>query len=111
MKALTTKLLEATYAKLNPNKEDFCFQIFGLDFILDENFKLWLIEVNANPSLETNVSLLYKVIGSMIDNAFKIALDPYFRVKEENPKNKKWSYKEHFKNNKFCLIFEQELKQ
>ena len=47
----------------------------------------------------------------MIGSAFKIALDPYFRVKEENPANKKWSYKGHFKNNKFYLTFEQELKQ
>ena len=44
-------MLEATYKKLNPNQEDFCFEVFGLDFILDENYKLWLIEVNANPCL------------------------------------------------------------
>ena len=48
---LTVLVLEATYQKLNPSKKDFCFEIFGLDFMLDENFKIWLIEVNSNPCL------------------------------------------------------------
>ena len=29
-----------------------CFEIFGIDFILDEDFKPWLIEANKNSSLE-----------------------------------------------------------
>lgn len=27
------------------------FQILGLDLLFDENFNAWLLEVNANPSL------------------------------------------------------------
>ena len=27
------------------------FEIFGLDFLIDENFKVWLIEANTNPCL------------------------------------------------------------
>lgn len=27
------------------------FQILGLDILIDENFNVWLLEVNANPSL------------------------------------------------------------
>jgi hypothetical protein len=27
------------------------FQILGLDLLFDENFNVWLLEVNANPSL------------------------------------------------------------
>ena len=27
------------------------FQILGLDILIDENFNAWLMEVNANPSL------------------------------------------------------------
>lgn len=28
-----------------------CFQILGLDILIDENWFVWLMEVNANPSL------------------------------------------------------------
>ena len=28
-----------------------CFQILGLDILVDENHNCWLMEVNANPSL------------------------------------------------------------
>ena len=38
--------------KLNPNESKHCFEIFGLDFILDSDYNVWLIEVNENPCLE-----------------------------------------------------------
>lgn len=38
--------------KINRLDRLFCFEIFGYDFMLDENGKLWLIEVNTNPCIE-----------------------------------------------------------
>lgn len=29
------------------------FEFFGYDFMVDENLKVWLIEVNSSPSMET----------------------------------------------------------
>ncbi|KAA1076187.1 hypothetical protein PGT21_035578 [Puccinia graminis f. sp. tritici] len=31
--------------QLNPN----CFEIFGIDFLVDHNLKVWLLEINAGP--------------------------------------------------------------
>ena len=28
-----------------------CFEVLGFDILIDENWQLWLMEVNANPSL------------------------------------------------------------
>lgn len=47
------------------------FEIFGLDFMIDENFKVWLIEVNTNPCLELSSALLSKILPAMVDNCFK----------------------------------------
>ena len=47
------------------------FEILGYDFMLDDNFKLVLIEVNTNPCLETESPLLARIIPELIDNTFK----------------------------------------
>jgi tubulin polyglutamylase TTLL1 len=39
--------------------------------MLDENFKLSLIEVNTNPCLETESPLLSRIIPELIENTFK----------------------------------------
>ncbi len=46
--------------------------------MLDDNFKAWLIEVNTNPCLELSSPLLARLIPSMVENAFRIAVDPLF---------------------------------
>ena len=39
-----------------------CFKLFGLDFMIDTNFKVWLIEINTNPCLETTSPILVRLI-------------------------------------------------
>jgi len=54
------------------------FEIFGFDFMLDEDFKVYLIEVNTNPCLETSAPILQKLITDMVDSAFRVAIDPLY---------------------------------
>ena len=46
--------------------------------MIDEDFNVWLIEVNTNPSLEMSCPLLARIIPNMIENAMKTAVDPIF---------------------------------
>jgi tubulin monoglycylase TTLL3/8 len=46
--------------------------------MLDDNFKVYLIEVNTNPCLETTCPILQKVITDMVDSGLRIAIDPMF---------------------------------
>lgn len=39
----------AAIGGLNPNKRENCFELMGYDFMIDEDFRVWLIEVNTNP--------------------------------------------------------------
>ena len=38
---------------MNPGPRNNVFELFGFDFLLDEDFRIWLIEVNFNPFLGT----------------------------------------------------------
>lgn len=38
---------------LNPNRRKNIFELFGYDFLIDEDLRTWLIEVNTNPHLGT----------------------------------------------------------
>lgn len=57
--------------------------MFGYDFMIDEDCKVYLIEVNTNPCLDTSpCPLLQRLITQALDQTFKIAVDPFFRGKE-----------------------------
>jgi tubulin monoglycylase TTLL3/8 len=51
---------------LDPERKEHNFELFGLDFMLDESFNVFLIEVNTNPCLETSCPLLTKIITPLV---------------------------------------------
>lgn len=68
---------------MNPNRRKHCFELFGFDFLLDEDFRLWLIEINTNPFLGTPNKDMVVLVPTMIEEMLKIAVDPICK-----PKNK-----------------------
>eukprot|EP00347_Sterkiella_histriomuscorum_P016826 403351706 len=59
------------------------YEVFGFDFMLDTDMKLYLIECNTNPCLETQQSiLLQRIIPQMLEQTMKIAVDPFLRASE-----------------------------
>jgi D-alanine-D-alanine ligase-like ATP-grasp enzyme len=52
IKKLTADCFRAVWGKIDPFKRINTFEVFGLDFMMDEDFRVYLIEVNNNPSLE-----------------------------------------------------------
>ena len=52
MERLVTDSFRAVYNKIDPGRLSHSFEVFGYDFMIDENFKVYLIEANTNPSLE-----------------------------------------------------------
>jgi D-alanine-D-alanine ligase-like ATP-grasp enzyme len=53
-----TDTYRAVQYKIDPRKVKNCFELFGYDFMIDENFKVYLIEANTNPCLEISCPLL-----------------------------------------------------
>ena len=64
--------------KINKNECKHCFEIFGYDFMIDNVFQPWLIEVNTNPCIELSSPLLEQLVPRMLNDAFKLTLDVVF---------------------------------
>lgn len=47
-----------------------CYELFGVDVLLDENLKAWLLEVNISPSLHSTSPLDAHVKGPMVRSLF-----------------------------------------
>jgi len=98
-----TDTIKAVSRKLDPNRRHCTFEIFGYDFMIDEDLKPWLIEVNTNPCLELSSPLLGRLIPAMVENAVKIAIDPLFPPPPW-PNSKKHTIPDCIEN-KFELVF------
>ena len=69
MKELIEMSMMAIRRKLNSCNRSYCMEIFGYDFIIDEDFKVWLIEINTNPCLEASSKLLEMLLPRMISKS------------------------------------------
>ena len=66
MKEIAAMAVKSTWLALNKDNKDRNFELFGLDFMVDEDFKPWLIEINTNPCLEISSPVLERLIPHMI---------------------------------------------
>lgn len=51
IKEIALETFKACYLTMDPQNLSHNFEVFGLDFMIDQNFQVWLIEVNTNPCL------------------------------------------------------------
>ena len=72
-----------TKRKMNPNGRTNVFELFGFDFLLDEDFRIWLIECNYNPFLGMPCEFMRTLVPNMINDMLKIVLDPVLKPKNQ----------------------------
>ena len=51
------------------------FELLGFDFMIDEDMRVWLIEVNINPALHSNCKVLRDVIPPMVAETLRIPVE------------------------------------
>ena len=66
IRKMGTDAIRASSKTINPKNKEHCFELFGLDFMIDSNFQPWFIECNSNPCLEVSCPLLASIIPAMI---------------------------------------------
>jgi len=77
MKDLMIDTYLAAKNELNPNKRTNCFELLGYDFMIDEDFRVWLIEANTNPYIGIPNKYIEGLLPKMLNDLFEIVLDPY----------------------------------
>jgi len=78
MKSMAQDSMRAVSRKIDPNRKSYSYEIYGYDFMIDEDLNVWMIEVNTNPCFELSSPYLARLIPAMIENCLKIAVDPIF---------------------------------
>jgi hypothetical protein len=101
MKDIVIDTIISVKPELNKKQRKFCFELLGYDFLLDEDFRLWLLEVNNNPFLGHQNDEQYELLNHMISNMFAITLDPLLDKKILKNKGKS----EQFVEQKYELIY------
>lgn len=111
MERLVTDTIRATYDLLDPKRKQNSFEIFGYDFMIDEFFKVYLIEVNTNPNIEVCCPLLSRIMPELLENTFRIAVDPLYQplqlqagLQDANKMRKKLEFVSPLK---FTLVFDE----
>ena len=51
MRKMAADAIRAASGGLDPAKLTNNFEVFGMDFMIDSNLDVWLIEINTNPCL------------------------------------------------------------
>jgi len=107
IKKLATDCIKGVYGKMDPYRRENCFEVFGLDFMIDQNLRAWLIEVNTNPDINASSPTLTRVIPPMVENALRLTIDQMYPPPAWQM-NKKLSLPENLlENNKFELVFDE----
>ena len=61
------------------------FELYGLDFMVDDNMKLYLIEVNTNPALACNCAALTEVIPGVVAESVHLAIECFEKARKGQP--------------------------
>jgi len=75
IKRLTALSISAGLAKLEKSKVTKSFELLGYDYMITNDFKPLLIEVNSNPCLEFSCPLLSRLILELINATFQTSID------------------------------------
>lgn len=79
--ALTKQTMEAVTSELTFQARPNGFELFGFDFLVDEGWRVWLLEANAEPDLKMAGKRLQWVIDGMLREALHLVIAHHDHLK------------------------------
>mmetsp|Transcript_23877 Transcript_23877/g.16859 ORF Transcript_23877/g.16859 Transcript_23877/m.16859 type:complete len:110 (+) Transcript_23877:450-779(+) len=52
-----------------------CFELFGYDLMIDEDFNVWLIEVNSSPAMDYSTKVTERLVKMVSEDIVKVVVD------------------------------------
>lgn len=87
MKEIVMHSLESCSDAVMPRNSS--FQLFGYDFMVSEDLKVWLIEVNSSPDLSYSTATTRVLVKSMLEDMVRVVVDvEKFGLRPDRPKRK-----------------------
>jgi len=73
MKNIVIKSLQSAQEMQDSPKN--AFELFGYDFMIDENHKAWLIEINSSPSMDYSTKITERLVKQALGDCMKVVVD------------------------------------
>ena len=73
MAKYVTCSLESVMDKVEPRKNS--FEFLGYDFMVDEDLRVWLIEVNSSPSMDLSTPVTERLVKMVLEDLPKVVID------------------------------------
>ncbi|CAH7686996.1 tubulin-tyrosine ligase family-domain-containing protein [Phakopsora pachyrhizi] len=74
---LRSTFLAATSQPINFQLNSNCFEVFGVDFLIDSDLKVWLLEFNSGPDFNQSGDKLRSSIDDLFVGVAKIVIEPF----------------------------------
>ena len=66
------EVMRSVFHKIDCVKRKNTFELFGFDFMIDSNYKVYLIEANINPCLEVSSNFSARFIPSLLEDVLRL---------------------------------------
>jgi tubulin--tyrosine ligase len=76
-RTLIGEAFEAVSAELSFLPLPRCFELYGFDMLVDADFKVWLLEANAEPDFAQTGAALQRVVACVVEGALALSLDEW----------------------------------
>ncbi|EFC47365.1 tubulin tyrosine ligase [Naegleria gruberi] len=84
VKDVTGEMFDAVSGELAFMPLPHCFELFGLDFLVDEDLQVYLLEVNAGPDFKQTGKELDSVIYNLFNQTANLVLDGGNKIETNN---------------------------
>ena len=71
IREIITDTMKSVYSTIDKYKRHHTFELFGYDFMIDENFQVFLIEANINPCLGVTSNFSSRFIPKLVENVIR----------------------------------------
>lgn len=76
MQAIIGECIDAVSGELTFFTLPNCFELFGFDLMIDDQWHVWLLEANAEPDLQQTGERLKPIVAGLLEGIMQLVVDP-----------------------------------